>query len=61
MPRPVRDDSANRAREVLRHLSDGNTLKRAAELAKVDPGRVLTLLQKPDYRAAVCGLLEEAA
>ena len=59
--RPRGSDSRRRTRELLGHLADGLPLRDAAKVAKVKPDRVLGLMADPQFRSAVCTLLERQA
>lgn len=59
--RPRGRDSHQRTRELLAHLADGLPLRDAARAAKVKPDRVLGLMADPQFRSAVCSLLESRA
>jgi hypothetical protein len=54
--RPRGRDSQGRTRELLGHLADGRSLRDAARLARVKPDRVLRLLERDDFWAAVSAL-----
>lgn len=58
MARPDRHETRRRTREMLRLLTEGQTLTDAAKTAQVEPERVLRLLDDPGFRAATVLLLD---
>lgn len=59
--RPRGDESKRRTHELLAHVAAGATVRDAVKLAKVKPDRLCGLLDEPEFRRALCGLLEKAA
>jgi hypothetical protein len=59
--RPRGHDSQRRTRELLERLAEGVSLADAAREARVKPDRVLRLMADPQFRSAVCVLLERQA
>lgn len=58
--RPSKDEASRRLRDLLRELAFGATLDAAACSARVDPRRVLRLLDSDEgFRAAVWALIEK--
>lgn len=58
--RPRSVESDRRARELLEHVAAGRSMVEAVELARVSPKRLPKLLDSPEFRQALCRLLDAA-